>query len=114
MLAVVLAVTSSFVPSANIGQPVLPPAVRHHIVNEGSRLVEGSSDPIGLFPTSSFSTTALLAERERPPPKVLTEDELVARDNARKIGAVVLFLGAAPSFFAQNELVWKKGKKQKK
>ena len=31
-----------------------------------------------------------------------------ARDRARRIAAVIFVLGAGPSFFAQNELVWKK------
>lgn len=40
--------------------------------------------------------------------KVLTDEEIAARDDARRIGAIIFFLGAAPSFYAQYELVWKK------
>ena len=46
--------------------------------------------------------------------KILTEDEQAARDDARKTFAIIAFLGAAPSFLAQYELVWSKEKKGEK
>ena len=51
-----------------------------------------------IFPANSLA----VADEE------LDDEALEARNAARRVAGIVFFLGAAPSFFAQNELVWKK------
>ena len=45
---------------------------------------------------------------------MLTEEETVARDEARRTFAIIVFFAAAPSFWAQDVLVWSKEDKTKK
>ena len=53
-------------------------------------------------------SSMLLAKREVVQP-VLTEEEAEqAKADARVKGAAIVLLSALPSFYAQNELVWKK------
>ena len=63
------------------------------------------ADGASLFPSSfARSTPSLLLAKE----DIGTEEEKAA---ARQTGLLILLLSAAPSVWAQNELVWKKEKK---
>ena len=57
----------------------------------------------GIFPGDHHLPAMLVADD-----KELTTEEEEKRDGARKLAAIIFFLGAAPSFYAQYELVWKK------
>ena len=89
--------------------PTVPqsPAMAHHqrLVVE-TQLVAPSSLPreaAGIFPGDHHLPAMLVADD-----KELTTEEEEKRDGARKLAAIIFFLGAAPSFYAQYELVWKK------
>ena len=82
------------------------PALAHHHQLVETRMVLPSlsrADHAGIFPGDHHLPAMLVADE-----KELTEDEEEKRDGARKLAAVIFFLGAAPSFYAQYELVWKK------
>ena len=101
----------------------MPPAAYIVSVQQPVAYQTVEAESTVLFPSTTNVLAAgfVTAEEE----KVLTEEEMTARDEARRTAAIVVFFGAAPSFFAQDQLIWRKerlnskldaieGKKKKK
>jgi len=92
---------------ATVTVPQPPPAMAHHhqLMVETQLLARPSlSQDAGIFPGDHHHLPAMLVADD----KELTEEEEEKRDFARKLAGIIFFLGAAPSFYAQYELVWKK------
>ena len=64
---------------------------------------------VQIFPTTETLAAGFATKEE----KVLTDEERQARDDARRTFAIIAFLGAAPSLFAQDQLVWRKERVKK-
>ena len=87
-----------------------PAAVHAPAVHRAFELQQASSPSSELLFPSTTLASGFAAKEE----KVLTEEEEQARNDARRTFAIIVFVSAVPSFWAQDVLVWSKEKEDKK
>merc|ERR1711924_467180 len=79
-----------------------PPTAIAHVIAAPTATVANVVDSYALFPTETLAAD-----------KVLTDEEIEARDAARRTFGIITFFAAVPSIFAQDALVWSKEREKK-
>eukprot|EP00908_Phaeocystis_cordata_P027359 Transcript_9914.p2 GENE.Transcript_9914~~Transcript_9914.p2 ORF type:complete len:368 (-),score=94.44 Transcript_9914:105-1136(-) len=114
MLAIAAA---SLLPLAIVVVPTTPPTTHPAVAVAAAQHHGLPTTPLtthhavaAVFPEPTLNVPSVLVSEDR----ILTEEELVKRDEARRVAAIVFVAGGAPSVFAQYSLVWSKQGKPKK
>ena len=102
MLGTVASVVLALVVPPSVPAHAVAPTVQIAIPQQQLLLQRHSEQPAAnLFP----SATMLTAGKDE---SLMTEEEIQARDDARRTFAIIAFVSAVPSFWAQDVLVWSK------